>query len=73
MKTTYYIECIGGIDDKHLYAYYNCLSDAKSDLVLMFDPNRARIVKLNGPYKYEGVHMYYITFDGKKFKRIKLQ
>ncbi len=66
MFTTYYIE---GLSDKHLYAYFTLLRQAKYDLVKMFKPNQARIVCLKGPYKYEGRHAYYLTFDGKKFKR----
>lgn len=66
MKTTYYIEVLS---DHQIYSYFTRLKDAKYDLVKMFKDNKARIVCLKGQYKYEGRHVYYMTYDGKKFKR----
>lgn len=67
MYTTYYIETL---DNYAIFAYYDRLYAAKSDLVKL-NPNIARIVCLKGQYRYEGQHAYSITYNGKRFKRLK--
>ena len=64
---TYYIEDSNG----EILNYTQTLSDAKQLLQCMlgaYGANDLRIVCLSGPYKYEGVHLYYLKFNPTKNK-----
>jgi len=72
MFTTYYIEDCNG----NIVNYWNRLQDAKDYFLFMSSGNAEneyvarndlRIVQLKGSYKYEGKHVYYLTYDGMKW------
>lgn len=60
---TYTIES----QNKQLFGYAFRLSDAKEIAKKM---PYALITKLQGPYKYEGMHQYYLEYKEGKFKYI---
>jgi len=65
MKKSYYIE----LNDGQLVQYFNLLKDAKSFGEKLYP--EFKIIKLNGPYKYEGTHSRTLEFKNGLYKVIK--
>ena len=71
---TYYIESlVNGVPTIQGYYEKGSLYHAKHRLIMSYKPHMAQIVCLIGPYKFEGVHAYYMTYSGTDHNNIKFK